>query len=220
VPAVLVGFFAFVVALGLHLAMRRYVVWTYWLAVVMVGVFGTMAADVMHVGVGVPHAASVVVYGIALTLVFLLWYWTEQTLSIHSIDSLRRELFYWAAVMSTFALGTALGDLTAVTLGLGYFRSALLFAVVISIPALGYWRFHMNPVLAFWFAYVVTRPLGASLADWMGKPTPAGGLGWGSGPVALALSLVIAVLVAYLAVTRRDVEPRIERCADEAQPRR
>ena len=130
----------------------------------------------------------------------------EGTLSIHSIDSGRRELFYWAAVVATFALGTAAGDLVAITFNLGYFWSGVLFAAIILIPAVGYWRFDMNPVLAFWFAYVMTRPLGASFADWMGKPIRDGGLGWGAGWVALVLSALIVVLVAYLAITRSDVE--------------
>ena len=206
VPAVLLGFVAFLGALVLQFSMGRYLAWTYWLAVVMVGVFGTMGADVMHVGFGVPYSASVVLCAVALAAVFVTWQRYEQTLSIHSIDSPRREAFYWAAVVATFALGTAAGDLAAVTFHLGYFWSGVLFAGLIAIPAIGYWRFHMNAVLAFWFAYVLTRPLGASFADWMGKPTSSGGLGWGAGWVALALSVLIAVCVTYVAVTRRDVE--------------
>ena len=185
--------------------MRRYIAWTYWLAVVGVGVFGTMAADVLHVGFGVPYIASSVLYAIALAAVFTGWYRTEKTLSIHSVDTPRRELFYWAAVVATFAMGTALGDLTATTFGLGYFASGLLFAAVIAIPAIGYWRLRWNAIFCFWFAYVATRPLGASFADWMGKPKSAGGLGLGDGPVALALTIAIFCLVAFLAITRRDV---------------
>ena len=206
VPAVLLGFVGFVVALTLQFSMRRYLAWTYWFAVVMVGVFGTMAADVLHVGFGVPYFASATLYGIALAVVFIAWQKSEKTLSIHSIDSARRELFYWAAVVSTFALGTAVGDLTSITLHLGYFWSIVLFSGLMVVPAVGYWRLHWNAVFAFWFAYVVTRPLGASVADWMGKPTSAGGLGWGAGPVSLVLTLVIACIVAYLAITRRDVQ--------------
>ena len=206
VPAVLLGFAGFVVALTLQFSMRRYMAWTYWFAVVMVGVFGTMAADVLHVGFGVPYFASATLYGVALAVVFIAWQKSEKTLSIHSIDSARRELFYWAAVVSTFALGTAVGDLTSITLHLGYFWSIVLFSGLILVPAVGYWRLHWNAVFAFWFAYVVTRPLGASVADWMGKPTSAGGLGWGAGPVSLVLTLVIACIVAYLAITRRDVQ--------------
>jgi uncharacterized membrane-anchored protein len=204
--AVALGFLGFVAALALQFRARRYIAWTYWLAVVGVGVFGTMAADVLHVGFGVPYIASSLLYAIALAAVFTGWYRTEKTLSIHSVNTPRRELFYWAAVVATFAMGTALGDLTATTVGLGYLASGLLFAVVIAIPAIGYWRFRWNAIFCFWFAYVATRPLGASFADWLGKPKSAGGLGLGDGPVALALTIAIFCLVAFLAVTRRDVQ--------------
>jgi uncharacterized membrane-anchored protein len=143
---------------------------------------------------------------VLLVAVFVLWQRTERTLSIHTICTARRELFYWAAVVATFAMGTALGDFSAVSLKLGYLDSGLLFACVIAIPAIGYFRLRWNPVLSFWFAYVATRPLGASFADWTGKPKNIGGLGLGDGPVALVLSLAIAVLVAYLTISRRDVQ--------------
>ena len=204
--AVSLGFLGFVGALALQFSMRRYVAWTYWLAVVAVGVFGTMAADVLHVGFGIPYPVSSVFYAIVLAAVFISWQRTEGTLSIHSIDTDRREAFYWAAVVATFAMGTAVGDLMATTFGLGYFASGLLFAGVIAVPAVGYWRFGWNAILAFWFAYVATRPLGASFADWMSKPQSVGGLGWGDGTVALALTFIIFCLVAYLAITRRDVQ--------------
>ena len=205
--AVLLGFVGFVIALALQFSRRRYVAWAYWLAVVGVGVFGTMAADVLHVGFGVPYVASSVLYGVVLAAVFVSWQRTEKTLSIHSIDTDRREAFYWAAVVATFAMGTAVGDLTAVTLNLGYLASGLLFAAIIVVPAVGYWRLGWNPILCFWIAYVVTRPLGASFADWMGKSVSAGGLGWGDGTVALILTFAIVCLVAFLTVTRRDVQP-------------
>jgi uncharacterized membrane-anchored protein len=206
VLAVVLGFIGFVAALSLQFSVQRYTAWTYWLAVVMVGVFGTMAADVLHVGLGVPYTASSLLYGAALATVFIVWQRTERTLSIHTVDSARREAFYWAAVVATFAMGTALGDLTAFTLHLGYLTSGAIFATVIAVPAVGYWRFRWHPVFSFWFAYVVTRPLGASFADWMGKPHSIGGLGWGSGKVAVGLTVLIFSLVAYLAVTHRDVQ--------------
>lgn len=206
VVAVGIGFIGFVVALCLQLSVRRYIAWTYWLGVVMVGVFGTMAADVLHVGFHVPYIASSILYATALAAVFVTWYLTERTLSIHTIDTLRRELFYWAAVVATFAMGTAVGDLTAVTFKLGYDYSIVLFAVMIMIPAIGFRWLRWNAVFAFWFAYVVTRPLGASVADWIGKPKIVGGLGVGDGPVALTLTFAIACLVAYLAITRKDVQ--------------
>ena len=213
VIAVMLGFAGFLVALALQFSMRRYVAWTYWLAVVAVGVFGTMAADVLHVGFGVPYAVSSIFYAVMLVAVFETWHQTERTLSIHSVNTPRREAFYWAAVVATFAMGTALGDLTSITLHLGYFRSALLFAAVIAIPAIGYWRFGWNAIFSFWFAYVATRPLGASVADWLGKAKSAGGLGLGDGRVALALTFAIFVLVAFLAITHADVQ-RVGRDAD------
>lgn len=206
VPAVLLGFTGFVVAILLQFSMRRYMAWTYWFAVVMVGVFGTMAADVLHVGVGVPYIVSAPFFALVLAAVFFTWHRTEGTLDIHSITTFRRELFYWAAVVATFALGTAAGDMTAYTFHLGYSGSLLLFACIILIPAIGYWRFRMNSILAFWFAYVITRPVGASFADWLGKPRSLHGLGVGSGKVSLILTIIIICFVAYLAITRADVQ--------------
>jgi uncharacterized membrane-anchored protein len=206
VAAVGLGFLGFAAALALQFSMRRYVAWAYWLAVVMVGVFGTMAADVLHVGFGVPYFASAALYALVLAAVFATWQKTEGTLSIHSIDTPRRELFYWAAIVATFALGTAVGDVTAISLNLGYAFSIVLYACLIAIPAVGFWKFRWNSILAFWFAYVVTRPLGASFADWFGKPSSASGLGVGSGRVSVALTLVIAALVAYLSITHKDVQ--------------
>jgi len=204
--AVALGGLCFVAALVLQFAVKRYIAWVYWLAVVMVSVFGTMAADVLHIGLGIPYLASTVFFAVVLTVVFLWWHRSEKTLSIHSIHTRRREAFYWATVLSTFALGTAAGDFTAYTLNLGYLGSAVMFATVIAVPALAYWKFKLNAVVAFWAAYVVTRPLGASLADWMAVSHARGGLDWGSGPVSIGWSVAIIVFVAILAVTRRDVE--------------
>jgi uncharacterized membrane-anchored protein len=206
VVAVGLGFVGLAIALVLQFSRRRYIAWTYWFAVVMVGVFGTMAADVLHVGFGVPYVASAALYAVVLTAVFVTWQRTEKTLSIHSIDTPRREAFYWAAVVSTFAMGTALGDLTATTLHLGYLGSMVLFAGIITIPAIGFRWFDWNPIFSFWFAYVVTRPLGASLADWLGKPQALGGLGLGDDRVSLVLTALIVCLVAYLALTHKDVQ--------------
>lgn len=205
--AVVLGGIAFVIALYIQFGKDRYVPWAYWLAVAMVGVFGTMAADVLHVGLGVPYIVSTVFYAIVLAAVFRVWFVSEGTLSIHSITTPRRELFYWAAVLATFALGTAAGDLTAVTFGLGYFGSILLFGAIIAIPAIGYFRFGMNSILAFWFAYVVTRPVGASVADWLAVSSARGGLALGTGPVSLVLAAVIAGFVYYLARTGKDTPP-------------
>ncbi|MET8954777.1 COG4705 family protein [Streptomyces sp. NPDC004393] len=204
--AVVLGFAAFLVALVIQFRQARYRAWTYWFAVAMVGIFGTMAADVMHVALGVPYTLSSALYAVLLLAVFWLWRRTEGTLSIHSIDSPRREAFYWATVVATFAMGTALGDFTAFTLHLGYFTSAAVFAVLILIPAVGYRWLRWNPVFCFWAAYVITRPLGASIADGLGKPRSVGGLGLGDGPVALVLLALIVLVVAYLAVTKADVQ--------------
>jgi uncharacterized membrane-anchored protein len=206
--AVLLGFVAFAAAMALQFAVRRYVTWIYWLAVVMVAVFGTMAADVLHVGLGIPYWASTVFYAVVLAFVFVVWFISEGTLSIHSICTRRREMFYWTTVLATFALGTAAGDWTAKSVGLGYLGSGVMFGVVIALPALGYWRFGLNSIVAFWFAYIVTRPLGASFADWLAFPRIVGGLGLGHGAVSGYSTIIIVGLVAYMAVTGCDVAVR------------
>jgi uncharacterized membrane-anchored protein len=202
--AVVLGGIGLAAALVLQFSVRRYVVWIYWLAVTMVAVAGTMAADVMHIEFHVPYLVSAAGFAVVLAVVFAVWYASEGTLSIHSIRTFRRELFYWAAVLAAFALGTATGDLTAITAHLGYFSSGVLFAAVIAVPALAYWRLRMNGILAFWFAYIVTRPLGASFADWTGKAHSVGGLALGDGPVSGCLILLIAGFVGYLTTTRLD----------------
>jgi uncharacterized membrane-anchored protein len=206
VTAVLLGFVGFVIAIVLQFRTKRYVAWVYWLAVVMVAVFGTMAADVLHIKFHVPYVASSTFYAIVLTVIFILWYRSEGTLSIHSIRTPRREAFYWATVLATFALGTAVGDMTARTLHLGYLASGILFTVLIMVPLVAHWKFGMNPILAFWIAYVLTRPVGASYADYVAFPKSVGGLDAGHGPVALFLTVIIIGFVAYLSVTRLDVE--------------
>jgi len=203
VVAVLLGFAGFLVALGLQLTRGRYRPWAYWSAVVMVGVFGTMAADVVHVVLKVPYTLSSTLYAVLLAAVFVTWSRVEGTVSVHEVTSVRREVFYWAAVAATFATGTAVGDLTAVTLHLGYARSILAFAAAIVVPAVGYRRWGWNPVASFWIAYVLTRPLGASVADWTGKPVTAGGLGWGDGLMSAAFTLAIVAMVVRLSQRER-----------------
>jgi uncharacterized membrane-anchored protein len=192
-------------ALLIQLSLRRYIASSYWLAVAMVSVFGTMAADGLHYELGVPFYASSAFYFAVLVVIFVAWHASEKTLSIHSIYTRRRELFYWATVLATFALGTAVGDFSAATLQLGYFASALLFSGLFVLVALCYWRFHVNSVLAFWIAYILTRPIGASFSDWMGVPRSLGGLDWGRGTVALCLAVPMTALVGYLAITHRDM---------------
>ncbi|MDO0930011.1 hypothetical protein QQY24_33565 [Streptomyces sp. TG1A-8] len=205
IPAVALGGLAFAASLALQLSVRRYVPWIYWTAIVMVSVFGTMAADVLHVGLGVPYTLSTPLFLTALAAVFATWYASERTLSIHSVHTRRRELFYWAAVLATFALGTAAGDLTATTAGLGYLGSGVVFAAVIAVPVVAHRWLGLNAIAAFWSAYVVTRPLGASFADWMAVSSARGGLGLGLGPVTLGWTIAILGLVGYLAVSGKDV---------------
>jgi uncharacterized membrane-anchored protein len=202
--AVVGGFLAFVAAMAIQFRMRSYVPWAYWLAVVLVAVFGTMAADVLHIQFGVPYIASTIFFAIVLAIVFAVWHRSEQTLSIHSIFTPRREAFYWAAVLATFAMGTAAGDLAAYRANLGFLSAGLLFTAIFAVPGLAYRLAGLNAIVAFWFAYVLTRPLGASFADWLGKSRHAGGLGYGDGPVAFVLTAVIVVLVGYLTVSGVD----------------
>jgi uncharacterized membrane-anchored protein len=162
--AVALGGGGLVVALITQFAVRRYIPWVYWLTAIMVAIFGTMIADVIHSGLGISYLLSTTGFAVVLGAIFVVWYRSEKTLSIHSIYTFRRELFYWATVMTTFALGTAAGDMTASTLGLGFFTSGLLFAFLFALPAIAHWRFGLNDIAAFWFAYILTRPLGASFA--------------------------------------------------------
>ena len=199
VLAVVAGGVVFLAVLWWQLTTPTYRVVPYWSAVVMVSVFGTMCADVVHVQFLVPYVVSASAFSVALATVFLWWHQSERTLSIHSITTTRREIFYWASVTTTFALGTAVGDLTAYTLGWGFFASGVVFTVLTMMPAIGYRLTHLNGVVAFWWAYVLTRPLGASFADWFGVSHVRGGLNWGPGTVGLSLSALIALFVARLA---------------------
>jgi uncharacterized membrane-anchored protein len=169
----------------------------------MVAVFGTMAADVVHIEFGVPYVVSTIFFAVVLAAVFAVWYSNEHTLSIHTINTRRREAFYWLTVVTTFALGTAAGDMTATTFHLGFFASGLLFTVLIAIPLVAHKWFGLNAVFAFWFAYILTRPLGASYADWVGVSHARTGLNWGSGTVSLGMTVLIIIAVAILAATRQ-----------------
>jgi uncharacterized membrane-anchored protein len=215
-----IGIFGLWFAIWLQMRQREYRAPFYWFAVMMVAIFGTMAADGIHDGASIPYAVTTPLFALVTAAVFYLWYRGEGTLSIHSITTRRREGFYWAAVLATFALGTAAGDLTAISLNLGFFDSVLLFAAIIAIPAIGWWRLQMNPIVAFWFAYIVTRPLGASFADWFSKPPSTSGLGLGDGTVSGLALIVFIALVAYVAITRCDIqsEPHIEHIAPQSNP--
>ncbi|MCW2668995.1 MAG: hypothetical protein JWO27_892 [Frankiales bacterium] len=203
----IVGVGGLVLALRLQLRRRGYHAPTYWFAVVMVAVFGTIAADVVHVVLALPYAVTTCLYAAATGAVLSYWYRTEGTLSIHSIRTRRRERLYWTTVLLSFALGTAAGDLTALALHLGFLPSGWLFLAAIAVPLVA-WRAGLNGTAAFWPAYVLTRPLGASFADWLGKDhSIGGGLGYGDGLVSLVALGLIVVLVAVVTVTRSDIQP-------------
>src|SRR5882762_3211600 len=197
-----IGLAGFALALWVQFRTRRYNVFAYWAAVMMIAVFGTMAADTLHHQLGVSFGVSTLVCALAVAATFSAWYRVEHTLSIHSITTRRREVFYWLTVSFTFALGTAAGDLTASQLHFGLVGSIVLFAIIMAVPALGCWRFRLNSIVAFWWAYIVTRPLGASVADWLSKPIKVGGLDYGDGPVAAVLLVIALILVAVAAVRR------------------
>lgn len=175
----------------------RYVPAIYWLAAAMISVFGTMAADVWHVGLGVSYLASTITWAALLAVILAAWYRVEGTLSIHSITTRRREYFYWATVACTFALGTASGDMFASTFHLGYLVPGLVFVGLIALPALAHWKLGLDAVVAFWTAYVITRPLGASFSDWAAVSPAHHGLGLGPGPVSLVLTALILVALAF-----------------------
>jgi uncharacterized membrane-anchored protein len=200
-----VGIFGLWLALWLQLRQREYRAPYYWFAVMMVAIFGTMVADGIRDGLSIPYTVTTPVFAAITALIFFVWYRSEGTLSIHSITTRRREKFYWAAVLGTFSLGTAAGDLTAYQLHWGFWPSAVLFAGVFAVPALGWWKLNWNPIFAFWFAYVITRPLGASFADGFSKPT-SGGLKLGDPAVSLVAFAVFVALVAWVTLTKLDVQ--------------
>jgi uncharacterized membrane-anchored protein len=195
-----------VLAIYLQFKARRYYAVTYWFLALAIATTGTGASDTLHVAVGIPYAGTTALWAVILATIFWRWHKSEGTLSIHSITTKRREKFYWATVFATFALGTALGDFTASVLNFGYLPSGLMFIGIFLIPAIAWWKFGLNSVLAFWFAYVVTRPLGASFADYVSKPQAISGINFGDGPTTLVALVVIVALVSFVAVRRRDVQ--------------
>src|SRR3954464_8402637 len=192
------------VALFFQFRATRYTPATYWITVALVSVFGTLVTDNLTDDVGLPLEASTLIFSVLLALTFGAWYRSEKTLSIHSIVTRRREAFYWLAILFTFALGTATGDLMAEVLGLGYLVSGIVVAAVIAATAIG-WRLGLHPVLAFWIIYVLTRPLGASIGDYLSQPTADGGLGLGPPLTSVIFFAGIVAIVVYLTVTRADV---------------
>ncbi len=196
-----------IVALYFQFRARRYVPKLYWLAVVLISVVGTLISDNLADNLGVPLIVTTVAFSVALAISFISWYASEKTLSIHTIFTRKREGFYWLTILFTFALGTSGGDFLAEQLRWGYLNSAFIFGAGIAVIALGYYRFKLNPVFAFWAAYVLTRPLGASLGDLMSQPHSLGGLGMGTVGTSAVFLVTILLLVAYLTISKVDVRP-------------
>ena len=194
----------FVVVLIVQFRTRRYVPAIYWLTVVLISVVGTLITDNLTDALGVPLLLSTIVFAVALALTFAVWYRTERTLSIHSVVTRRREAFYWLAILLTFALGTAVGDLVDEKFGVGYWPTALLVALLIGAITVSHLVFRANAVLTFWLAYILTRPLGASLGDGLAQPKADGGLALGTTWTSLLFLATILAVVTYLAVTKRD----------------
>ena len=184
---------------------RKYVPWLYWATVVLISVVGTLITDNLVDNLGIALATTTLIFGLALVVTFFGWYRIEKTLSIHTIYTKRRELFYWAAILFTFALGTAAGDLVAEGLNLGYATAGLGFAGIIAIVTVAHFAFKANAVTSFWIAYILTRPLGASLGDFLSQPSSAGGLGFGTTSTSVLFLVMILMLVFYLTVVKHRV---------------
>lgn len=194
-----------VLALIMQFVTRRYMAGIYWLAVVLLSIVGTLITDNLTDNFGVSLVTTTIAFAIALAATFALWYAKERTLSIHSIFTTTREAFYWLAILFTFALGTAAGDLVAEQFNVGYLLSLLLFGGLIAVVAVAYYQFKLNGILAFWIAYILTRPLGASLGDYLSQPPEAGGLNLGATSINGVFLLAIVGLVIFLTVSKRDV---------------
>jgi uncharacterized membrane-anchored protein len=197
---------------------RRYIPGVYWLGIVLISVVGTLITDNLTDNFGVPLQTTTIVFAAALAVVFAVWYAFERTLSIHTIVTTRREAFYWLAVLFTFALGTAAGDLMAERAQLGFGPSALVFAGAIAVVAVAHFRFGLGAILSFWLAYILTRPLGASIGDYLSQPTADGGRGLGTTTTSLLFLATILALVVFLTITRRDQTPP-EVAAGDEQPK-
>jgi len=193
-----------IIALFFQFASKRYVPGIYWLAVVLISIVGTLITDNLTDNFGVSLVTTTIVFSVALAAIFVAWYVSEKTLSVHTIYTRRREVFYWLAILFTFALGTAAGDLAAEKLNLGYLVSALIFGGLIAIVTVAHLRFKLNAVLAFWIAYILTRPLGASLGDYLSQSRDNGGLGLGTVLTSALFLLTILITVIYLTATKKD----------------
>ncbi|ACC85288.1 membrane protein [Nostoc punctiforme] len=195
------------IALWNQFRLKRYVPVSYWIVVVFTSITGTLITDRLVDELGVSLITTTIVFSVVLLVVFALWYLKEKTLAMHSINTAKRELFYWVAILFTFALGTATGDLLAEALKLGYAQSALIFSVLIAIVAGGYYYFRINAVLAFWIAYILTRPLGASVGDLLSQPAKNGGLGLGTVETSMLFLSIIISLVIYLSLKQKQPAP-------------
>ncbi|WP_018859087.1 COG4705 family protein [Rhizobium sp. 42MFCr.1] len=196
-----------VAVVAIQFAQRRYVPASYWAAVVLISVVGTLITDNLVDNFGVPLEATTIGFSIALAVTFAVWFAFERTLSIHTIYTTRREAFYWLAILFTFALGTAAGDLIAETFDFGYLTTALLFMVVICVIAAAYALAGLNSIVAFWLAYIFTRPLGASLGDLLSQPLEYGGLGFGTTYTSLLFLGLIVAIVIYMTLSQSSSEP-------------
>ena len=195
-----------VVALWFQFRQKKYVPWSYWLAVVLISIVGTLVTDNLVDNFGVPLLITTIIFTIALAATFALWYNSEKTLSIHSIYTTSREAYYWLAILFTFALGTAAGDLVAEQFGLGYMATGVLFGMVIASLSFGYFNLGLNAILGFWLVYILTRPLGASFGDFLSQPHRYGGLALGTIMTSVIFLGAIAAIVAYMSVTHQGEE--------------
>jgi uncharacterized membrane-anchored protein len=187
--------------------LKRYIPSSFWLVVVFISIVGTLITDSLIDIFGVSLVTTTIVFSVVLLAVFAIWYSMEKTLAMHSINTFKREFFYWVAVLFTFALGTATGDLLAEYLKLGYAQSALVFGAAIAMITIGYYYFKINPILAFWLAYILTRPLGASTGDLLSQPTTNGGLGWGTVGTSMLFLSIIMSLIIYLSFKQKKLIP-------------
>jgi uncharacterized membrane-anchored protein len=207
--AILMGLALILVCYTIQIATTKYIPLIYWLAVTAVAIFGTMSADFLNKNLGMSLWESTVLLLVLQAAVFYAWWKTEGTLNVHSITTTRREIFYWITVYLTFSLGTAAGDFVSGTLGFGTLDSTLIFLGLILVPLIGWKYLHLDSVLAFWLAYTITRPLGASFGDWLAVPAPYGdGLQIGTGPISLYSGIVLLAVVGLIAYRYRRQEAR------------
>lgn len=199
-----------IAALIVQFAQQKYVPWAYWIAVVMISVVGTLISDNLADNLGIPLETTTLIFSIALIATFAIWYAFEKTLSIHTIFTTRREIFYWLAILFTFALGTSAGDLMAEKLGLGYLTAGLVYGAIIALVAFGYFALKMNGILAFWLAYILTRPMGASFGDFFAQPLQNGGLGFGTTITSVIFLGAIAAIIIYMTFAHEGQERTLD----------